>query len=185
MEYFDKLKAKLETLDEKQFYTYVFGALGLLLLIISFIVFYYYRSAHYYNRQLKDLNNMRSGQIRQILTKASQIKKQKEKLDAMLAQDPEFKLTGYLETVLAKLNLSERKDISQSPRYIEIDDKYTENELEFTLNDINMKQLVEFLAAIESNRRVYTKKLEITKSKTTQSSLEVHITISTLFPKVT
>ena len=101
----------------------------------------------------------------------------------MLAEDPEFKLAEYLETVLSSVNLSERKDISQPPRAIDIDDKYTENILEFTLNDINMKQLVEFLVAIENNRRVYTKKLEITKSKTTPNSLEVHITIATLFPK--
>ena len=116
------------------------------------------------------------------MTKADQIKKQKEKLDTILAEDPEFKLTYYLETVLSKLNLSERKDISQVPRTNELDE-YTENVLEFTLNDINMKQLVEFLVSIEDNRRVYTKKLEITKSKTTPNSLEVHITIATLFPK--
>ena len=34
MEYFDKLKAKLETIDDKQFYTYVVGVLGTLLLLI-------------------------------------------------------------------------------------------------------------------------------------------------------
>ena len=183
MEYFDKLKAKLETIDEKQFYTYILGALGALLLLILLVMFYYFRSARSIKLHLKDLNTIRSTQVKQILTKAEQIKKQKEKLDAMLAEDPEFKLTVYLETVLSKLNLSERKDISQPPRTIELDDKYTENILEFTLNDINMKQLVEFLASIENNRRVYTKKLEITKSKTTPNSLEVHITMATLFPK--
>ena len=183
MEYFDTIKAKLETIDEKQFYTYIFGTLGVLLLLILLVMFYYFRASRSVRRQLDDLNKIRSTQVREILTKADQIKKQKEKLDAILAEDPEFKLTGYLETVLSSLNLSERKDVSQAPRSIEVDDKYTENILEFTLNDINMKQLVEFLASIENNRRVYTKKLEITKSRTTPNSLEVHITIATLFPK--
>lgn len=183
MEYFDKLKIQLDTIDEKQFYTYVLGALGVLLLFILLVMFYYFKSASSIKRQLKDLNTIRSTQVKQILSKADQIKKQKERLDAILAEDPEFKLTGYLETILSKLNLSERKDISQAPNTVEIDDNYTENSLEFTLNDINMKQVVEFLVAVESNRRVYTKKLEITKSKTTPNSLEVHITIATLFPK--
>jgi len=183
MEYFVKLKAKLETIDEKQFYTYIFGTLGILLLFILLVMFYYFRSVSSVKRQLRDLNTIRSTQVKQILTIADRIQKQKEKLDTMLAEDPEFKLAEYLETVLSSVNLSERKDISQQPRAIDIDDKYTENILEFTLNDINMKQLVEFLVAIENNRRVYTKKLEITKSKTTPNSLEVHITIATLFPK--
>jgi uncharacterized protein YneF (UPF0154 family) len=183
MKYFDKLKAKLDTLDEKQLYTYVLGLLGTLLLLTLLVMFYYYRSARSIKRQLKDLNTIRSTQVRQILTKAERLQKQKEKLDALLAEKPDFKLTEYLEEVLSKLNLSERKDISQAPRTVELDDKYTENILEFTMNDINMKQLVDFLASIEENRRVYTKKLEITKSKTTPNSLEVHITIATLFPK--
>ena len=183
MEYFDKLKAKLDTLDEKQLYTYVLSLLGALVLITMLVMVYYFRSARSMKRQLRDLNTIRSTRVKQILTKAERVQKQKEKLDAMLAENPDFKLTGYLEEVLGKLNLSERKDISQAPRTIELDDKYAENILEFTLNDINMKQLVDFLASIEENRRVYTKKLEITKSKTTPNSLEVHITVATLFPK--
>lgn len=183
MEYFDKLKAKLDTIDEKQLYSYILGLLGILVLLTLLVMFYYFRSARSIKRQLKELNGIRSTQVKQILTKAERIQKQKEKLDSMLAEDSDFKLTYYLETVLSKLNLSERKDISQAPLNIDLDDKYAENILEFTLNDINMKQLVEFLAGVEENRRVYTKKLEITKSKTTPNSLEVHITIATLFPK--
>lgn len=183
MEYFDKLKAKLETIDEKQLYTYILGVLGSLLLLIFLVMFYYFRSARSINRQLRDLNIIRASQVRQILTKAERIKKQKEKLDVLLAEEPDFKLTGYLESVLSKLDLSERKDIIQAPRTLELDDKYVENVVEFTLNDINMKQLVEFLVTVEENRRVYTKQLEITKSKTTPNSLEAHLTIATLFPK--
>lgn len=183
MEYFDRLKAQLEMLEEKQLYTYLLGVLGALILLIFLVMFYYFRSARSINRQLRELNTIRSTQVRQILTKAERIQKQKEKLDVLLGQESDFKLTGYLESVLAKLDLSERKDIIQAPRTIELDEKYVENTVEFTLNDINMKQLVEFLVHVEENRRVYTKQLEITKSKTTPNSLEVHVTIATLFPK--
>lgn len=183
MDFFNKLKNKLEILDDKQLYTYILGMLGVLVLLILLVMFYYFRTARSIKRQLRDLNEIRATQVKNILIQAERVQKQKEKLDALLADDPEFKLTEYLETVLANLDLSERKDISQAPQPIELDDKYTEHVLEFTLNDINMKQLVEFLVNVEENRRIYTKKLEITKSKTTPNSLEVHIAIATLFPK--
>lgn len=184
MKYFDILKDKLSKLDEKQFYTYTATALGILFVIIIFVIIYYFRSANYYKRQLKELNTLRTSQVKQLLTTAERIKRQKEKLDALLKEDPDFILTQYLENTLTKLRLNEHKDISQ-PKNINIDEKYTENTVEFTLNDINMKQLVEFLEEIESNKRVYIKKLEIAKSKTTPNTLETHITIATLFPKAT
>lgn len=183
MDFFDKLKAILDTTDEKQFYTYISSALGALVLLVLLVMFYYVRSTGNIKKKIQELNTIRSGQIKQILTKADLIKKQKEALDTMLEEDPEFKLTEHLEKVLAQLNLSDRKDRSEPLNKIDIDDKYTENKIEFTLNDIDMKQLVEFLVNIESNRRVYTKKLEITKSKTTPMKLEARITIATLFPK--
>ena len=78
MEYFDRLKAQLEMLDEKQLYTYLLGVLGALILLIFLVMFYYFRSARYINRQLRELNTIRSTQVRQILTKAERIQKQKE-----------------------------------------------------------------------------------------------------------
>jgi hypothetical protein len=183
MDFLDTLKAKISELDEKQFYTYVISFFVVLVLIILLLMFYYFRSSKSLNKQIRDLNMIRATQIKEILTKADRLKLQKEKLDALLIQDPDFKLTEYLERVIAQVGLSERKDVVQVPQTTDVNEHYIESSIEFTLNDINMKQLVDFLVAVENNRRVFIKKLEITKSKTTANSLEVHILIATLFLK--
>lgn len=183
MDFLDTLKAKISELDEKQFYTYVIGLLSILILIVFLVMFYYFRSAKSLNKQIKDLNMVRATQVKEILTKADRLKLQKEKLDALLKEDPDFKLTEYLERIIAHVGLSERKDVVQAPQTEDVNESYSESSIEFTLNDINMKQLVDFLVAVEDNRRVFIKKLEITKSKTTANSLEVHISIATLFLK--
>jgi hypothetical protein len=183
MELLDSLKATLDQLTEKQFRTYVFAAIGGFFILILLIFFYYYRSSSSLYKQLSDLNTLRSKTVKDILATAERIKKQKEKIDAMLADDQDFKFGEYLENVLAKLRLSEKKDIGQKQE-ADVNGKYVEHIYDIKLNDINMKQLAEFLLEIEKNRRVYTKKIEITKSKTTPNSLEANITIATLFPKV-
>lgn len=184
MNYFDILKEKIAKLDEKQFYTYVATGLGILTVFILMVIFYYYRSSNFYKKQLKELNNTRASSVRQLLATAERIKIQKEKLDKIIEEDPDFILADYLENkVLSKLRLNEKKDFQAPPKTNDIDEKYREHILEFTLNDINMKQLVDLLAEIETNKRVYTKKLEITKSKTTPNSLEATITVATLFFK--
>lgn len=46
-----------------------------------------------------------------------------------------------------------------------------------------MKQLTELLYELEQKKRIYIKKLEIEKSKKTNNSIDVIITIATLLPK--
>jgi hypothetical protein len=183
MDFLDTLKAKISELDEKQFYTYVLSFLGALVLIILLLMLYYFRASKSLNKQIQDINIIRTTQVKDILTRADRLKLQKEKLDAILAADPDFKLTEYLERVIAQVGLSERKDVVQAPTIEDVNEHYSESSVEITLNDINMKQLVDLLVALEDNRRVFIKKLEITKSKTTANSLEVHMSIATLLLK--
>lgn len=181
MEFFDKLKAMLDTLTKKQFYTYVFGGLAAFLFLLLVIMFYCYRSSKSLVKQIDDLNKVRA-EVKTILIKKELIKKQKEKMDALIAQAPDFVLGGFLEDdVLPKLGLNDKADRKQS-KTVSVDDNYNESIIDMTLSDINMKQLVEFLDAIEISRRVYVKKLEITKSKTT---LEVNVSLAALVPKQT
>jgi hypothetical protein len=183
MEFFDKLKATLDTLTRKQFYMYIMIALGVLLFLLLAIMLYYYRAAKSAIKQINDLNNIRSTEVKNLLIRKERIKKQKEKVDAMIAQDPEFILGDVLDELLSKLDLSEKADRKQTGRN-PIDDMYIETTTDLMLNDINMKQLVDFLEAIESSKRVYVKKLEI-KTKTTEHCLEVNIGLAALVPKQT
>lgn len=184
MEFFDKLKATLDTLTQKQFYAYIATFLMALLFVLLMIMLYYFRASRSIIKQINELNTMRATEVKNILIKKERIKKQKEKLDAMIAQDPDFRLGNVLEELLPKLGLSEKEDRRQT-KIVPLDEQYSETITEISLNDIDMKQLVTFLEQIEATQRVYVKKLEISKSKTTAMRLEVNISLAALIPKQT
>jgi ribosomal protein S17E len=48
---------------------------------------------------------------------------------------------------------------------------------------MNMRQLCELLDAVEQNKRIYTKELEIIKSKKVPNTIDVNLTIATLQAK--
>lgn len=184
MEFFDKLKATLDTVTRKQFYTYIVGSLVALLFFIMFIMFYYYRSSRIYIKQIHDLNKIRSTEVKNILIKKERIKKLKEKMDVLIAQDPEFVLAQALDELLSRVGLADKTDRKVPPRTVPLDE-YSESIVEITLNDIHMKQLVDFLEAVEASKRIYVKKIEISKSKTSSNNLEVIVSLAALVPKQT
>lgn len=184
MEFFDKLKATLDTLTQKQFYIYIASFLAGFLILLLLVMFYYYRSARSLIKQINELNNTRTTEVKNILIKKERIKKQKEKVDELIAQEPDFVLGTVVEELLPKLGLSGKEERVQ-PKTAPIDEQYSEQIIDMTLNDIDMKQLVDFLKEIENQPRVYIKKLEITKSQTTAMRLEAFISLAALVPKET
>ncbi len=182
MNYIEKLRASVEGLEEKNFFMYLLIALGGLVILVLLLMFYYYQACSSAKRKIATVNKLRSQQVKAILAKDASIKTQKEKLDTMLTEDPSFKLAQYVTSVLAQTGMSERFDLGQQ-RNVELDDRYDENILEITLNDIDMKQLTEFISAVDTNKRVYVKKLEIAKSKTAANKLSVNVVFATLFPR--
>ncbi len=48
---------------------------------------------------------------------------------------------------------------------------------------MNMRELSELLNVLEQNKRVYTKELEVQKSRKSPRAIEVQLTIATLQPR--
>ncbi len=65
------------------------------------------------------------------------------------------------------------------------DEHYSETVANYQLAGISMKQLTQFLDEIDENQRVFTKELEITKSKKVPRAIDVGIVVATLMPKET
>ncbi len=182
----EKLREVLESMNEKQFFTYVAAATGLFILFIMASLFFFYRSNSYLYGEIKKLNMERKGDIRKLLIKAEHIQQQKKEVQDLIQQDPGFLLNQFLDTTLNTAHLTEKKEVTGRLITQDLpDESLSEQRLEVTLNTINMRELVEFLALIEDNKRVYIKKLDIAKSKTTPNTLEVVIGLATLIPKTT
>lgn len=182
MEALEKIKNFIENLEEKKFYKYLIGTLGILILILMLIVFRHYRTVQRLKKRINSINEIREEEVKKILHQADLVEKQRKEVDAMLAEDEDFKIGGYLKNLLEKLGLSDKKTV-ESPSQIDREDNYRESILAIKFTDMDMKQLTELLNEIEQTRRIYTKELEIMKSRKTPDKLEVNITIATLLLK--
>lgn len=183
MNFLENLQLFFINLDKKTWYKYLAGFAAGFCLITSLILFYYYRTISYWKQEIETINESRE-QAKQILDKAARVEKQKAQVNAILAQDPNFKIKEYLQEVLSKFNIgtsniSIESDVTVNTR----EDNYQENNISYQLTGITMKQLTEFLDEIEQNKRLFIKELDITKSKKIPRTIDVNIQIATMMPK--
>jgi hypothetical protein len=170
----------IESLDQKNFYKYL--AIGS---IIFFIVMAGLMVRHYYaigslRTQISMINSLRED-AKIILDKAVVVEQQKKDVNAMIAQEPNFKIGGYMKELLEKNNLTEKKKLEQ---YIPVDrqDNYRETILTTQFTQMTMQELVILLDKIEQNELIYIKSLEISQSKTS-GTIDTTLIIATLQPK--
>ena len=184
MKILESLSAFLDSLDLRDFYKYIAITLGITLLLVSFTVYRFYSNVGYYKKQIQSISNQRE-EIQELLEKAALIKEQKKEVNAMLEADPNFKIAGYFDNVLAQLQLTSKKDKENEvtpPQELGEQD-YNERILSAQFSNMNMKELSELLNVLEQNKRVYTKELEMQRSQKKPPSLKVQLTIATLEPR--
>jgi hypothetical protein len=174
-----QVKDFLDNLDTKDFFKYIGIAVAVIFLCESFIVYRFYSNISYYKKQIQALNIQRE-EIGELLEKAALIKEQKQEVNAILEADPNFKIEGYFIKVLELLGLSNKQVSTSVTTQERGEQNYNESILTAKFTDINMKELSELLNVFEQNKRIYTKSLEIQKSRKSPRTLEVQLTIATL-----
>ncbi len=184
MELFDKMQAYLNSLDQRRFYQYLAGILGAILLCLFLLLFYYYHSISSLKAEADEINDLRQdGQI--LLNRAQRIKKDQKEIDAVLAQDKNFKIRGYFQDLINKLGLAQKKskdsEFDVTPGSAQ-EGTYQESILDAQFTSMSMKELTELLQEIELNKRVFIKALDISDSKQA-NSIDVTLVIATLEPK--
>ena len=184
MKILESLSAFLDSLDLRDFYKYIAITLGITLLLVSFTVYRFYSNVGYYKKQIQSISNQRE-EIQELLEKAALIKEQKKEVNNILEAEPNFKIAGYFDNVLARLQLTSKKDKENEvtpPQELGEQD-YNERILSAQFSNMNMKELSELLNVLEQNKRVYTKELEMQRSQKKPPSLKVQLTIATLEPR--
>lgn len=182
MKFIEQIHAYLDTLDTKDFYKYVGILISIIALIILFIIYRFYSNVSYYRKQIQYINSQRE-EVQDLLAKAALIKQQKQAVNAMLEADPNFKIAGYFKDLLAHLNLTNKQISNTVTTQERGEQNYNESILSAKFSDMNMRDVTELLNALEQKKRVYTKELEIQKSRNKPRTLEVQLTIATLQPR--
>jgi type II secretory pathway component PulM len=175
----ENLKTYLKNVQEKTFYQYLAGALGIIVLLCGLIFFFYFRSVSHIKKEISNLNDSRE-RAKEILDKAEKVQKQRAAVDTILAQEPDFKIAGYVSDLLAKANLKPTQETA-ADGYQE--GNYLEKLLTIQLQEITMRDLTALLDEIEQKERLYLKELDINKSKKSPKTIDVTMTIATLLPK--
>ena len=183
MTFFDNIQTRIAALDEKTWYQYLAIAAGVLLLMIGLILYFYFSSVSKWKDQITEINEQRL-EAKRLLDKAEKVYKERAEVTAILAEDPNFKIKEYIQDVLEKIGIFGNVN-AENVVIISRADRYQEHTATYQINGITMKQLTEFLNEIDENKRVFTKELDISKSKKIPRTIDVDIKISTLMPKET
>ena len=183
MEFLKKAQNIIDGIEEKTFYQYLGTALGILLLAILFTLYRYRQNIYYLNQQIYEVNEQRE-EVKKILDKGLQVQQKQKEVNALLAENENFKIAGYYETVISQLGIGSKvKERRESELTSAADGDYNERSLRIEFIDLSMKLLTEFLQAIEQNKIVYTKEVEIIRSKKAPNAIDVNVTIATLEQK--
>jgi len=175
---FERLATFLAQLERRDFYKYVGGFLTALFLLVSLIFFRHYRRMRVLEEQIEETQEQRRD-VQKMLATDKRIAQQRDEANALLAQDPGFKIGGYFEKLLTQMNLKNNKVVGDHS-HVDHKDGYRENILKVRLVDMDMRQLCELLQAIDDNKRVFTKDLDITTSKKKHKKIDVNLTIATI-----
>lgn len=181
MEFFDQIQAYFNGLEQKRFYQYVGGFLGVIALITFLLLFQYFRSINFYKSEAEAINELRED-TEKILARAQKIKAIQKENEAVLAQDKNFKIVGYFEDLISRIGLAQKKtqlDVTVAAR----EGKYQEKVLTVKFAAASMKELTQLLQEIENNKRVFIKELTIEESNKQPNSIDVTLVIATLEPK--
>lgn len=179
MKVIQQIQDFLDTIETKDFYKYIGGIVAAIILIFGLMAYRFYSNVSYYKAQLRTINNQRD-EIRELLEIAALTKEQKQTINAMLEADPDFTIAGYFKKTLDQLGLTQKETSNIVTTQERGEQNYNEVILSSKLADMTMKDLTELLNVLEKNKRIYTKELEIQRSKKSPRTIEVQLTIATL-----
>lgn len=176
----NQIKLFFEGLDQKQFQRYLIGFCVVVILACVFIIFRSYRATSALRKRMI-VTNQKRREVKEILERYESVKKQQAEVDALLAQDKDFKIGGYFNTVIKKLGLQANSTREPEPSREELDNGYTEIKLYASFANMNTQKLTELLDTIEKTERIYTKEVEIYKPDK-GATINVNLLIATLEP---
>lgn len=178
MKVFESVQEFITSLEEKDFYKYLLGLLAATFILVGTLLIYHQRRISIWTKQINTINDYRTT-IKSIIDRDEQVIKQREEVDRMLEENPDFRIEGTFEELVNKMGLT--KNLTKRAVFPTDhgDPEYREIDLDAHLDSMNMKQLTELLDELEQNKRVYIKQLEIQKSKKIPNAIDVGLIIAT------
>lgn len=149
--------------------------------IIGFLLFRHTSLLHEIEQKTKVLQKARRD-VQTILTEYEQMKNKKTEVDLILMKDKNFYIKKYYQDTIKELQIT--NESSSNLMTQSWPNGYEEESLQINFSQMSMKQLCEFLQALQSNQRVFVKDLDITKGSSMTKKINATLTIATLKPVI-
>lgn len=179
----ERIQTFFETLDIKTWYRLIALYLAILVVLCAGVLFLYYRTTSRIINTMSDINDARMN-VRSILKKAQRVYSQRAEVNKIIKEDPDFILPQYLQEVMNKTGIAAFLNTINATQ-IDREEQFRETIATVTFSGTTMHHLAEFLQIIDQNKRLYTKELEVSRSKKTPHSIDVTVVITTMQPRQT
>lgn len=177
----EQIQHIIDSMDTTTWYRWVALYIGCMLVCAGGIIYIYYHSRHTWIDQSNYINEMRV-QARNILKKAQGVYSQRAEVNKIIQAEPDFILPQYLQEVMSQTGITQSLNTINTTQ-IDREDQYRENIASISFTNTTMRVLTKFLQAIDQNKRLYTRELDITKSKKTPRTIDVNVVITTMQPR--
>ena len=178
-EILQKITTFISDLNEKEIKQYAGALFGLIVLVLSVGIYKYFSETSELKKSIRSVNETRQD-VKYLLSKNDQIKKQKAKVENLINQEKKFYIKQYFNEALEKFGLVTTKEADLAETALK--EGYKEITLTANISRADTQQLVGLLGELEQKERIYIKKLDITK-KRNNNKFNFIIVIATLQPK--
>ena len=176
----ESIKDYIQSLNYKEMIRLLCIYIIICITIISFLLYRHFNAISDMEQKIRLLNKARQD-IQNIFTEYDHIKNKKITVDALLAQDKNFYIQKYYQDTITSLNIQNQSSsnlVSQT-----WPNGYVEESVQINFSAISMKDLCEFLQALQGTTRVFVKNLDISKANV-EKKINVSMSIATLKPVV-
>lgn len=174
----ESIKDFIQGLNHKEIIRFLCVYIIGFMFLVGFLLYRHFNIIAGAEQKIKLLNKGRQD-IQIILTEYDQIKSKKNEVDHLLTEDKNFYLLKYYQDTISSVKIENQisPSLVSGPGPV----GYTEESIQVNLNQITMKQLCEFLQALQAKPRVSIKNLDILKGNV-EKKINVNMSISTLKP---
>ncbi len=176
----ESVKDYIQSLNQKEIVRILFAYFIGFVLLVGFMIYRHFNMIAEAEQKTKLLNRARK-EIQVVLTEYDTIKNKKNEVDVLLAKDKNFYLVKYCQDTLSSVNITNAPPLSLVNQ--PWPNGYTEESVQINLSQVTMKQVCEFLEALQATPRIFVKNLDFVKGNV-EKKINVNMSVATLKPVV-
>lgn len=181
MDVLKKIDDVLSSIDSQDFYKYMGAVLAGVTILLALVSWRYYSTTRYYLAEIQGINEQRETKVKTLFESNERVIAEQKQVDALLDKDPNFKIRQHFDEIVQQLGLASKR-VTDSISPVEREN-YRESVLTVSFAGMNMQELCELLQALERVQRIFSKSIDIQRSKKIPDAIDVTLVIATLLPK--